>query len=138
VTRDLNLYIWGQGAPTGTAVDYISNLILETDPTPINLDYDIIDVACGKNCLLALTKDRRLFVIGSNRNGQLGLGDVKSVDQWTEVLLPVKEDAMIMSVHTGYKNSFVVVKNGKAKGDKKRKRETSTEISNKNSRTAEG
>jgi alpha-tubulin suppressor-like RCC1 family protein len=109
----------------------------EIDPVPVDLDgHDILDVACGKDCLLALTVDHRLFVIGSNRNGQLGLGDIKSVDEWTEVILPMKENAMIMSVHGGYKNSFVVVKN-EQRGDKgKAKRATDPEILNNDSRTA--
>jgi alpha-tubulin suppressor-like RCC1 family protein len=127
LTKNNDLYIWGQEVPSGSngtpAVPYISALGKEIDPIPVDLNgYDILDVACGKNCFLALTEDHRLFVIGSNRNGQLGLGDVKSVDQWTEVILPIKENAMMISVHTGYKNSFVVVRNKQEKDKGKTKR----------------
>jgi len=49
-------------------------------------------------------------VVGEGANGQLGL-DVKNLNEWKEVKLTLGEGQRIMSVHAGYKSSFVLVQN---------------------------
>ena len=47
---------------------------------------DIVDVGVGDNHIAAITADKRLFVIGDNDNGQLGLGSEEAfVEDWIEV-----------------------------------------------------
>ncbi|EPE27293.1 RCC1/BLIP-II [Glarea lozoyensis ATCC 20868] len=114
ITTGNDLYIWGQPPPGPENEEEPNpiNSLLDDDAVSIDCHgHDILDVACGKDCMLVLTVNHKLFVLGSNANGQLGLGDVESVAEWTEVTLPLKEGGIIKSVHTGYKNSFVVVEN---------------------------
>lgn len=108
LTDDNDLYIWGGRAGQKAILDG-----LEGSPMPIDLEgEDVWDVAIGMNHILAATMSRRLFVVGEGGNGQLGLGlDVKEIEDWREVKLPLKEGQRIVGVHAGYKNSFVSVNN---------------------------
>jgi alpha-tubulin suppressor-like RCC1 family protein len=75
----------------------------------VDLDgQDVLDVAVGSNHMIALTTEQKLYVVGANGNGQLGL-NVEDLSEWREVSLPLEEKQRIVSVHAGYKNSFVVV-----------------------------
>ena len=114
ITEGNDLYLWGHHSPGPGLVPFFESLPAEPESIDV-LGYDILDVACGKNYMMVLTTEHRLFVIGSNANGQLGLGEVESVEHWKEVQLPLREGARIVSVNTGYKNSFVVVENPAAK-----------------------
>lgn len=69
---------------------------------------DVLDVAVDMNHVIALTTEHKLFVVGDGSNGQLGL-DLENVEAWNEVLLPLKQNQRIVSVHTGYNNSLVTV-----------------------------
>lgn len=76
---------------------------------PVDLEgQDVMDVAVGTNHILALTTEGKLYVVGENGNGQLGV-DSKELTDWKEVVLPFKDGQRIVGVHTGYKNSLVVV-----------------------------
>ncbi|KAL2071407.1 hypothetical protein VTL71DRAFT_12642 [Oculimacula yallundae] len=104
LTEDNDLYVWGGRAGQKAVLDGLGG-----SPMPTDLDGDDVwDVAVGMNHILAVTMDRRLFVVGDNGNGQLGL-DVQELDSWVEVKLPLKEGNHIVGVHAGYKNSFVLV-----------------------------
>ena len=106
MTDDNDLYIWGGRAGQKAILEG-----LEGSPTPVDLDgEDVWDVSVGMNHILAVTMDRKLFVVGDGGNGQLGL-EAKELNEWKEVKLPLKEGQKIMSVYAGYKNSFVLVQN---------------------------
>lgn len=106
MTDDNDLYVWGGRAGQKAILEG-----LEGSPMPVDLDgEDVWDVAVGVNHILAATMDRKLFVVGEGGNGQLG-SDVKEIEEWEEVKLPLKEGQHILSVHAGYKNSFVLVGN---------------------------
>jgi Regulator of chromosome condensation (RCC1) repeat len=91
-------------------VGFFESLPLEPEAVDV-LGYDILDVACGRNYMIVLTTEHRLFGIGTNANGQLGVGEVESVEDWSEIKLPLRDGGKIVSVHSGHKNSFVVVEN---------------------------
>ncbi len=69
-----------------------------------------MDIAVGMNHILVLTTGYKLFVVGSGQHGQLG-SDMQEAEDWTEVILPLKEGQHIVGVHAGYKSSFLLVDN---------------------------
>lgn len=86
---------------------------LTGDPTPVDIDdwKDIADIAMGERHLLALTTEGRLFAIGDNTNGQLGLPAVKhATNVWTKVDVEIDKKAAIMGIAAGPRNSFVIVR----------------------------
>jgi alpha-tubulin suppressor-like RCC1 family protein len=105
LTEGNDVYIWGrQGHPELSEP-------LTGSPTPLDLDEkDFLDVAVGMNHIVVLTTERKVFVVGTGGNGQLGLGAaIKELKDWKEVVLPLKERQRVVSVSAGYKNSFVIV-----------------------------
>lgn len=68
----------------------------------------MLDVDVGMDHIIALSMSHRLYVVGSNSNGQLGL-DVARTNGWTEVVLPLREDQVVVGVLAGYKNSFLLL-----------------------------
>lgn len=106
LTDDNDLYVWGGRAGQKAILEG-----LEGTPLPVDLDgEDVWDVAVGMNHIIALTVGRKLFVVGEGGHGQLG-ADVNELEEWNEVKLPLEEGQRILSVHAGYKNSFVLVEN---------------------------
>jgi alpha-tubulin suppressor-like RCC1 family protein len=104
LTSGNDLYVWGGRAGQPTLHQ------LSGTPEPVDLDgQDVLDIAVGADHILALTMERKLYVVGANKNGQLGL-DVNELSKWREVTLPL-EGRQIVSIHVGYKNSFLLVKN---------------------------
>jgi alpha-tubulin suppressor-like RCC1 family protein len=103
LTAGNDIYLWGrEGHPELTEP-------LSGSPTPLDLEgMDFLDVAVGMNHLIVLTTGRKVFVVGAGGNGQLGLKETE-LKEWREVCLPLKEGQRVVSVHAGYKNSFVVV-----------------------------
>lgn len=73
---------------------------------------EFLDLAVGMNHLIVLTTERKVFVVGAGGNGQLGLGAaIKELEDWKEVNLSLQEGQRVVSVHAGYKNSFLIVEN---------------------------
>lgn len=106
LTEGNDLYVWG-GRPGQTKL--LEDL--SGAPTPVDLDgQDVHDVAVSMNHMIALTTEGKLFVVGDGSNGQLGL-DVKELASWREISLPLKDNQRSVSIHTGYKNSLVLVEN---------------------------
>ena len=106
LTAGNDVYVWGrQGHP-----ELSENLT--ASPTPLDLNgQDFLDVAVGMNHVIVLTTERRIFIVGAGGNGQLGLGSaIKELKDWKEVVMPLGGGQHIVSVHAGYKNSFVIVK----------------------------
>jgi alpha-tubulin suppressor-like RCC1 family protein len=106
LTSGNDLYLWGGRPAQPKLLDE-----LRGTPEPVDLDgQDVLDVAVGLDHILALTTKNKLYVVGANRNGQLGL-DVEELSEWTEVALPIGGRKRIISVRAGYKNSFLIVEN---------------------------
>lgn len=80
------IWSWTSGDPTP--------LILQDSQDP-NHEFDFSDIGIGAKHIIILTTDQRLFVIGNNANGQLGLGNsdpfsgsVDFVPEWKETRIP--------------------------------------------------
>lgn len=105
LTAGNDLYLWG-GHP-GRKI-YPSSITEEPEPIVIE-EQDIADVAVGESHLIVLTMDGRVFVIGENNNGQLGLS-AEFADSWTPVELGLEPDKRAVGIAAGPRNSFVIVK----------------------------
>lgn len=94
LTSGNDVYFWGRSE--------LFNGLLSRAPTPLDLHgQDFIDVAVGFNHIMVLTTERKVFVID------------EKLQDWKEVLVPLKDGRIFKSVHAGYKNSFLLVENVK-------------------------
>lgn len=111
LTAGNDLYIWGHGGRAAAAG--LAGLEVVDEPMPVVIeDHDIADIAVGEAHLVALTTSGEVFVIGSNSNGQLGLGrEVEAVDSWTKV--SVEKQTAFVSVAAGPRSSFLLAKKDK-------------------------
>lgn len=108
LTAGNDLYLWGGHPGKKTIPADVTD-----EPIPVVIDDDdITDIAIGDSHLLVLTAGGRIFVIGENNNGQLGLA-VESADSWNPVRLDLSEGTIITGVAAGPRNSFIIVKRGK-------------------------
>ncbi|CAG8976185.1 hypothetical protein HYALB_00009498 [Hymenoscyphus albidus] len=129
ITAGNDLYIWGQvplsalNSSSGYFLPFFDHGDGEMEHVGegvISVDIyglDVIDVAVGRDYMLAVTTDeegdeRKVWGIGSNAHGQLGLGDVEGVREWVEMSLKGLGRGVIKGVWTGYENSFLVVGDG--------------------------
>ena len=104
LTAGNDIYIWGRQSHPELSEP------LTGSPTPLDLDgQDFVDVAVGMNHLIVLTTESRIFIVGEGGNGQLGLGAVKELRDWKEVILSLKAGQQCLSVHAGYKNSLIIL-----------------------------
>ena len=78
---------------------------------------DVVDVAVGSGHVIALTADGRLWAVGRNENGQLGVISSEStafVEDWMPVVLKSTSSGVcsgkVVSVHAGALNTYVVVR----------------------------
>lgn len=104
LTSGNDLYCWG-GHPAQQPI--IEGLMGYPNPVVIG-EHDIVDVGVGDSHLIALTTDGQVFVIGDNKNDQLGL-DVERATEWTRVDLGLHEKQKIKAVAAGPRSSFIVV-----------------------------
>ncbi|OQO12940.1 hypothetical protein B0A48_02404 [Cryoendolithus antarcticus] len=108
---DQALYIWGSTLPSK---DNEIKALTELGPDELELvdvpsdgveSVDFIDVSVGDNHVAAASANGRLFLIGDNTYGQLGLGEQVFSDDWVEV--PSVESAL--RVQCGPQSTFVWV-----------------------------
>ena len=116
VTTEMALYIWGSGTP-GTdrkikcldeagAGEVVLVDMSQDDNDRFQDFVDVVDVGVGDNHIAAITEGGRMFVVGDNRNGQLGLGqDETFFESWT----PVEILSGVRSVVCGPKATFAIV-----------------------------
>lgn len=104
LTTGNDLYLWG-GHPGRKTVP----VDVTEEPAPVVIhDYDVTDVAVGESHLIVLTAEGKVFVIGDNGNGQLGL-PAESLETWTLVELNLRPGRKVIGVAAGPRNSFVTV-----------------------------
>lgn len=108
LTAGDDLYVW-DGHPGRQAM--FADIGEEPAPVVVGDELDVADVAVGEEHLIVLTTDGRVFVVGGNGNGQLGL-PVKSADSWLQVELNLEEGRRVVGVAAGPRNSFIMVKGG--------------------------
>lgn len=94
LTKGGDCYVWGA-----------QNLGWSGSPEP--LDFEVVDVAVGEECVVLIVEiadaGRAIMVRGRSRHGELGLGDVEEVKEWTKVPLDVPEDSQLVQVVAGAK-----------------------------------
>ena len=104
LTSGNDLYLWGGRPGIQPVVEGIG-----VEPMPIVIeDKDILDMAVGEAHIVTLTTDGEVYVIGENRNGQLGLG-TESAKAWAKVNLDLADNQRIAGVAAGPRCSFIIV-----------------------------
>jgi alpha-tubulin suppressor-like RCC1 family protein len=105
LTSGNDIYIWGTGVVAGSL-----DRLWSATPFPLDLDgQDFLDVAIGRQHVVVLTTEHKIFVIGANESGQLGLSDKRDYTEWTEVTVALKEQQCVTRVYAGHSNSFLLV-----------------------------
>ncbi|KAK0740245.1 hypothetical protein B0T18DRAFT_448926 [Schizothecium vesticola] len=85
LTAGGDLYAWGHAGRASAAG--LGGLGVTGEVTPVVVEeHDIADVGVGEGHVVVLTTTGEVFGIGSNRNGQLGLGEgMEGAEEWTRV-----------------------------------------------------
>jgi alpha-tubulin suppressor-like RCC1 family protein len=89
---DYTLYVWGR---------FIDKKVTHI-PRVYMFDNDIRKVSCGDTHILILLDNSDVYVIGNGLHGELGLGDIESVEVQTKV------SSNIRAVHAGVRTSFLI------------------------------
>ncbi|KAI0479235.1 regulator of chromosome condensation 1/beta-lactamase-inhibitor protein II [Xylariaceae sp. FL0804] len=104
LTEGHDLYIWGGHPGRQPIVPGVS-----INPMPVAVEEaDTLDCAVGESHIIILTTDGRVYVIGDNANGQLGVVGDKAVE-WTRSLLPA-DTGQPIGVAAGPRSSFILTK----------------------------
>lgn len=106
LTTGKDLYLWGGHPGRKTVPADVTH-----EPAPVVIDeQDIADMAVGESHLIVLTTEDRVFVIGGNGNGQLGL-PVHSADAWCPVEpIGLRGRGRAVGVAAGPRSSFIIAK----------------------------
>jgi Regulator of chromosome condensation (RCC1) repeat len=105
-----DLYCWGGPPKPFHILDEISGT---PDLVEIDDGTDVVDVAVAQAHMIVLTRDGSVYGIGSNANGQLGLGREKAVvtarlDSWTKLKVEISNGYRITGVAAGPMSSFIL------------------------------
>lgn len=96
LSEDGALYLWGTTTPgdegtikclqdVGAGEVCLVDIVTNADAEPA----DVVSVGIGRNHVAAIADSGKLFVVGDNSNGQLGLGKEQSfIEDWTHVPFP--------------------------------------------------
>ncbi|KAK4507095.1 hypothetical protein PRZ48_000829 [Zasmidium cellare] len=111
LSADGALYVWGANSPGVEGrircLEDQDQVALVTLPDPDAEPLDVLDMAIGDNHIAAVTEGDRMFVVGENRNGQLGVGsEERFIEDWVEV----PNLTQVRKVWCGPKSTFVRTK----------------------------
>ena len=94
------LYVWGRNDKGQLGVGDNTNKL-----SPVRVDYYgtsdpilVKDVSCGSDFTILITTEGRMYATGNGNYGQLGAGEVASINYF----IPVNEDTNWKSVSAGY------------------------------------
>ncbi|KAH7149887.1 regulator of chromosome condensation 1/beta-lactamase-inhibitor protein II [Dactylonectria estremocensis] len=111
LTEGGSLYLWGAES-TGSRSRHQAFSDISAMPNYVEVDgeKDVEDVALGESHAIALTTDGRIYIIGDNANGQLGLGrDFTAIaESWTKVDFKVPVGWKVIGVEAGPRSSFIL------------------------------
>lgn len=126
LTKGHDLYCWG-GYPGQQSV-VLEDLVGEPAPVIVSVaanalgtddveEAEIVDVGVGERHMIVLTANSEVCVIGSNANGQLGLGREWETADRSDVLRTWKKvdglssgrNGRVIGVYAGLRTSFAVV-----------------------------
>lgn len=92
LSEDGALYVWGTTTPGKQAKinalqpdDGGDVALVELPSAQSDEPLDVLDVGIGDDHIAVVSEGNRLFVVGENSNGQLGLGHDASLADWHEV-----------------------------------------------------
>ena len=116
-SRDTSIYTWGtnkSGCLLQEDSKMDSNGIL-WEPQPADGikqlgEKKIVDICCGHSETMIITEDGRVWVVGENKNGQLGLGHKNPVSTLTE--LKVDGVTEFRKGRIGINTGALIAKNG--------------------------
>ena len=111
LTESGSVYIWGRKSrgAHGWGADFFEELSAIPNYCEVGEGLDVQDFALGDSHAIASTTDGDVYVIGANRNGQLGLGQSKDyvVREWTRIRLNLPTSHHVVSVAAGPRSSFI-------------------------------
>lgn len=102
LTADGECYVWGSGAGFLTAA-----------PTPLRLDAPVLGVGLGEDHGVVVARGGRVWAVGDNGSGQLGLGDdarVARLEDWTRVDVELPPRRTVVGVAAAPRASFLLVR----------------------------
>lgn len=111
LSDDGALYCWGEAHVSGSdaavkALKVGEVSLVEMPVEPGQEPMDIVDMAVGNNHIAVVAENGHLFVVGDNRNGQLGLDDRAAFEEeWQEAAQLVN----VRKVFCGPEATFAVV-----------------------------
>ncbi len=76
----------------------------------IKVDIPVVQIACGYNFFLALTEDGKVFIMGSNDYGQLGIGN--NITQTSPIYLKSLQGIPVQQIACGAYHSIVLTMSG--------------------------
>lgn len=74
------------------------------------IDAPVVQIACGYNFFLALTEDGKVFMMGLNEFGQLGIGNTTT--QTTPVYLKSLQGIPVQQIACGAYHAIVLTMSG--------------------------
>ncbi|KAG6013397.1 hypothetical protein E4U54_006811 [Claviceps lovelessii] len=112
LTESGSVYIWGRKSPgsRGRGAGFFEELSAIPNYCEVAGGLDMQDFALGESHAIALATDGDVYVIGTNRNGQLGLGQGRDavVREWSRIELNLATGHHVESVAAGPRSSFIV------------------------------
>ncbi|KAF5666150.1 e3 ubiquitin ligase HERC6 [Fusarium denticulatum] len=111
LTESGGLYLWGMAAPGSHSRHNVFQDITELpNYFEVDGDKDVQDIGLGESHAIALTTDGCIYIIGSNTNGQIGLGkEVQDpISSWKKMDFTPPEGWAIVAVEAGPRSSFIV------------------------------
>ncbi|EWG52519.1 hypothetical protein FVEG_11253 [Fusarium verticillioides 7600] len=111
LTESGGLYLWGMAAPGSHRRHNVFQDITELpNYFEVDGDKDVQDIGLGESHAIALTTDGCIYIIGSNTNGQIGVGkDVQDpILSWKKMDFKPPEGCAIVAVEAGPRSSFIV------------------------------
>ncbi|KAL9646943.1 hypothetical protein ABK040_013802 [Willaertia magna] len=99
LTKSGDVYTWGIGmfGQLGIKEQVVSvyDEFKVPKPTKIENFSNVIYIACGEECMAAITKDKQLYTWGKNLNGMLGHGDEKDIFEPKRVIGAPKDTSQL-------------------------------------------
>ncbi|EPE06463.1 serine threonine-protein kinase nek9 [Ophiostoma piceae UAMH 11346] len=119
VTRGQDMYCWGRYLGRQQHRPVLEELAGEPEPVVVTQgqgdgqqELDVADVGVGEAHMIVLATDGRVYVVGSNANGQLGLGkgvESTAPSSWTKIDGISADGQRVAGVYAGPRSSFIVI-----------------------------
>ncbi|KAG6039718.1 hypothetical protein E4U41_002157 [Claviceps citrina] len=112
LTESGSVYIWGRKSRKahGHGAHVFETLCAMPNYCEVGDGLDVQDLAVGESHAIALTTDGGVYVIGTNRNGQLGVGQGRDyiAREWICVKPNLPTSHHVVGVAAGPRSSFIV------------------------------